>query len=88
MNEEPQIGIEMPKYRCHKTVWALKIKEIAVRDGKIAIVPEDTRYDAFPVEDSYIQKHKPEAGGYFVQYADGYKSYSPARAFEEGYELV
>jgi hypothetical protein len=26
-------GIEMPKYKCYKEVWALKIKEIK-RDGE------------------------------------------------------
>jgi hypothetical protein len=30
-------------------------------------------------------KHSPEAGGYYVQYKDGYTSFSPAEAFEEGY---
>jgi hypothetical protein len=32
-----------------------------------------------------MHKHKPQVGGYFVQYRDGYKSFSPAAAFEEGY---
>ena len=78
----------MPKYRCHKTVWALKIKDVVVQGSKNVIVPENTRYAPFSVDEAYIQKHKPEAGGYFVQYADRYQSYSPAKAFEEGYELV
>ena len=29
-----------------------------------------------------------EAGGYYVRYPDGYESWSPAEAFEEGYTLV
>jgi site-specific recombinase XerD len=40
------------------------------------------------VRHDYVHKHKPEAGGYYVVYADGYKSYSPAKAFEEGYTLA
>lgn len=36
----------------------------------------------------FMQKHKPEVGGYMVFYADSYISYSPAAAFEEGYTLI
>jgi hypothetical protein len=35
-----------------------------------------------------MTKHAPEVGGYYVVYADGYKSYSPAKAFEDGYTQV
>ena len=80
----------MPKYRSHKEVWALKIKSI-VRDGEgenresdgsAIITPEE--YAPFRVEGDYLHKHKPQVGGYYVVYKDGYKSYSPAEAFEEG----
>jgi hypothetical protein len=57
------------------------------RPGAI-ITPEDSDYAAFPVDAEYVAKHKPQAGGYYVVYADGYKSWSPAAAFEEGYTLV
>lgn len=30
----------------------------------------------------------PAAGGYYVVYEDGYQSYSPAKAFEDGYAPV
>jgi hypothetical protein len=33
-------------------------------------------------------KHKPEVGGYYVVYKDGYRSFSPAEAFETGYEKI
>lgn len=35
-----------------------------------------------------MRKHKPEVGGYYVVYKDGYKSFSPAAAFDEGYTLI
>lgn len=91
---EGQAMAEMPRYRCHKEVWALKIKEIKrVPSGNATvthfIVPEDqARYSPFEVTLEYIDKHAPEAGGYYVVYKDGYKSYSPAKAFEEGYSLT
>jgi hypothetical protein len=52
------------------------------------ITPEDSGYAAFPVSRHYMLKHDPKVGGYYVVYADGYKSWSPAQAFEEGYTRV
>ncbi len=87
-NETEQMG-ELPRYQCHKKVWALKIKSIELRsDGTSIIVPEDDRYARFSVENSYIMKHGPITGGYYVVYEDGYKSFSPAPAFEEGYTRI
>lgn len=79
---------EMPKYKSHKIVHALKIKDVNVEDGTIWIVPEDGEYAAFQVNAAYYDKHKPQAGGYYVAYDDGYKSWSPAEAFEKGYSKL
>ena len=84
---------EMPKYECHKTVWALKIEAIefeanSAKDGTAIIRPSDDGYAPFVVSREYMDKHRPEAGGYYVIYADGYKSFSPAAAFESGYTRV
>jgi len=114
---------EMPCYKSHKHVWALKIKaieranpptiqelqdlldsqeEIPVTvnsygslsaqgkdvDEEVVgafITPEEDGYATFPVSRKYVLKHNPQVGGYYVVYADGYKSWSPAQAFEEGY---
>jgi hypothetical protein len=90
---------EMPRYQCHKKVWALKIAEIK-RDGEdksqksedsvgfATITPTDRRYAPFKVDSAYMHKHKPEVGGYYVVYDDGYKSFYPAKAFEDGYTLI
>ena len=88
---------EMPKYQRHKQVRALKIKAIARKPnpdptGRSAassygatITPSEDGYGAFDVPPEYMNKHQPEVGGYYVVYEDGYKSYSPAAAFESGY---
>lgn len=90
------ISVEMPKYKCHKEVWALKIKSI-VRDGEgenresdgsAIITPEEEGYAPFRVEGDYLHKNKPFVGGYYVVYKDGYKSFSPADAFEDGYSKL
>lgn len=90
-----QPPMEMPRYKCHKEVWALKIAEIRQapadqerrhRGGDWYLVPADRRYAPICVgHDDYVLKHKPEVGGYYVVYKDDYQSYSPAKAFEEGY---
>lgn len=92
--------IQMPKYKCIKEVWALKIESIEFdsdiarkqdnreTDGSAVITPEDTRYAPFRVDRDYVTKHNPIAGGYYVVYKGGYKSFSPADAFEEGYILL
>ena len=84
---------DLPVYKCHKEVRACKIGAIGQRivAGK-GVVTEITPADGFEsfevVAADYMTKHQPEAGGYYVRYADGYESYSPAKAFEEGYTLL
>lgn len=75
---------ELPKYQSHKQVWGLKIKAI----GGQTITPEDEGYAPFGVSAEYLEKHKPEVGGYYVVYDGGYKSFSPADAFEAGNTLI
>ena len=81
---------EMPKYSCYKKVWALKIKELAepLPSGDCMFFPEDKGYTWTLLSAEYMRKHNPKVGGYYVVYADGYKSWSPAEAFEAGYTLI
>lgn len=91
------VSREMPKYQCHKRVYALKIAEVlhnpnpdaTGRSGASSygarIVPADAHYAPIEVDAAYVCKHVPQAGGYYVVYEDGYKSFSPADAFEGGY---
>lgn len=51
------------------------------------IVPERP-FAPIPVSAEWLSKHAPEAGGYLVFYEDGYRSYSPAKAFEDGYTRI
>ena len=81
--------MEMPRYRSHKEVRALKIRAITRNaDGSAIILPETRGHAQFTVDAGYVAKHDPKAGGYYVVYADGYKSWSPAEAFESGYTLI
>jgi hypothetical protein len=78
----------MKTYQCHKRVRAAKIVAITpiehgdeyqiLMDGHVAVnAPKE-----------WFDKHKPKIGGYFVQYEDGYQSFSPAKAFEDGYTEI
>lgn len=49
------------------------------------ITPAEEGLAPFTVSQEFIMKHRPEVGGYYVVYKDGYTSFSPAQAFEEGY---
>lgn len=88
MDEQTQV--ELPKYNCHKQVWALKIKAINevvenLSEVGASLVFHEKGYAPIEVGDNYLEKHRPEVGGYYVVYKGGYKSYSPADVFEEGY---
>jgi len=90
------VSIEMPRYKCHKEVWELKIKSIVKdgegenreTDGSAIITPEEEGFAPFSVDGEYMWKHKPQVGGYYVVYKGGYKSWSPASDFEDGYSRV
>lgn len=91
------INAEMPRYKSHKQVHALKIGSIerkpnpdptgnsAASSYGAVITPAEDGYAPFEVDAAYMNKHNPEAGGYYVVYEDGYASFSPAKAFEDGY---
>lgn len=82
---------ELPVYLCHKKVRALQIVDIGVpkdSEDQSRILVFGSEYPAKGVPADYVYKHKPKAGGYYVVYDDGYESFSPAEAFEDGYSLL
>lgn len=90
-------GREMPRYQCHKQVYALKIKDISPHPNPdtsgqsvaasygAVITPFEDGYAPFDVPSEFVMRQRPQVGGYYVVYDDGYASYSPAAAFEAGY---
>lgn len=79
----------IPLYQCHKKVWALKIAAIEFNengDAKVAV-----KEDFLPLDlKDYKSKFKGNEDdlGYCVQYEDGYWSWSPTKAFEDGYTRI
>lgn len=81
--------VHLDTYVCHKRVNAGKILFMAkdeINDRLMLHIGSLTNILPVPME--YLHRHKPEIGGYYVRYADGYSSYSPAQPFEQGYKLV
>ncbi len=73
---------------CHKTVEAEQILHVDVladphSQVALTLVSGEMLYR----DKVFIARGCPAPGDYFVRYADGYESWSPARAFEEGYTL-
>lgn len=74
----------VPMYRCHKEVWALKIIGISLT----GVLTVEAPFAPIQMEKEWLDKHSPEVGGYLVIYKDGYRSFSPAKAFEDGYTKI
>jgi hypothetical protein len=84
----------MQKYRCHKIVEACDLKDKNVRIGQLpnGAVTVEPGYGepvlTIPAKTvSHLTMNEIE-DGYLVKYADGYISWSPRAAFEEGYALI
>jgi hypothetical protein len=83
-----QVEREMPRYVSHKQVWALEIGEISIRsisseDRKLSF--RDKGYEPVVAPGQMFSRYTPVPGDFYVVYADGYKSFSPRKAFVEGY---
>lgn len=79
----------MQKFKSHKIVEAVKIQSITpiLTTGGVLLHVADG-LDNIEVNRAYLLKHEPRPGGYYVKYPDGYESFSPAEAFEDGYTAV
>ena len=90
---------EMPRYKCHKEVHALKIARAAIQPNDSVDLFFEPHDPAVPGEAlSPINVELPAAKrfdnidekdwGYYVVYEDGYISWSPTEAFENGYTRI
>lgn len=77
-------AVQLPRWRSHKIVWADKIT--GMLDG-----PYRWRLlcgglvDVSAQLDGRVPDGVEAVGGYYVRYPDGFESWSPAAAFEDGY---
>lgn len=77
--------VKLPKYQSIKIVEAAKIEKI---EGQVMLLSFRKHVTKVEVDQTYLDKHQPQVGGYFVRYENGYESYSPKGPFESGYLSV
>lgn len=83
----------MKRYTSHKEVDAAKIKAVGELKTDTQTRTLAIEGEVMQVNEDWYQKHSDQGtkdlvGGYFVRYADGYGSWSPAEAFESGYKEI
>ena len=79
----------MKKYKSHKVVEAAKITDFFLKGSSLFLGLGSN--EGFTVSDSAKVRFKDisrEDMGYLVRYEGGYISWSPTKAFEEGYTLL
>src|ERR1700738_4966115 len=84
-------AMEMPRYVSHKRVWALEIESVGLMDHPNlhrTVASRDKGYAPSAIPEEVFLRYKPVPGDFYVVYADGYKSFSPRKAFLEGYQPV
>lgn len=85
----------LASYRCHKVVKAAEILAVAERPLGAALLTLKTA-DGGRIEwrtasgwmDRYNFRQGDPDLGFFVEYEDGYTSWSPSKAFTEGYKRI
>lgn len=83
--------VEMPKYKCTKIVHALKIKAIDIPGSEGAfITPDEEGFTIFQTDLEWRERFKGSEAdlGYYVVYEGGYASWSPTKAFVDGYVRI
>lgn len=81
-------NIKLPCYQSHKKVWALEIysvDQLLNEKGPITLKFKDSRYADKEIPEEMFSRYKPVPGDFYVEYEDGYKSFSPRKAFLDGY---
>jgi len=80
----------LQKYKSHKTVLAGKIQGIRTEEriARPVVTALVVGGHEYLVPENFSARGTPEVGDYLVRYEGGYLSWSPAKAFEDGYMLI
>lgn len=81
---------KIPQYRSHKIVRALHIDSVVPNEATKGATLHfaEAGFDPLAISAEVYAKHQPRAPGVWVWYEDGYQSFSPTAAFEDGYSLL
>lgn len=78
----------MKTYQCHKRVLGAPIVSCDIVDNVVIYEAADGSHAGYRVHGDFFSRGIPPAGSYLVEYEDGYVSWSPKAAFEDGYAPV
>jgi hypothetical protein len=83
----------IPKWQSHKIIEADKIVAVEItneigRDPWVWLLACGDRVYVSLALKNRVPVGVQELGGYYVRYADGFESWSPAQPFEEGYTKI
>ena len=83
---------ELPQYQCFTIVGALKIRKLGVTSeigpGELLLVPWNSDYNSIILTKEYVQRYKPQVGGYYATYKDGSIGYAEAKMFESNFNKL
>ena len=68
---------EYPVYTCQKRVEAFEVRKVL----GLLLLPVNTDLDPVLVTRAWIDRFKPEAGGFWVRYENGNESWRPGEGF-------
>jgi hypothetical protein len=85
----PQLG-PLPRWICREEVEAFKIAKVWMdeKTGIWYLFSSEKGVGPIVVPNDYIQSYKPELGGYYVRYPDGFQSFIATEEFEEAFSLI
>lgn len=75
-------------YRSHKQVRALEIAKVDRHGVDYQITFSDKSFEPIVVPTSFFTRGVAQPKDWYVIYADNYASWSPAKAFIDGYSRV
>ncbi|HBH6878547.1 TPA: DUF2829 domain-containing protein [Escherichia coli] len=82
----------LPEYKYHGTIRASKIKKIKPIGGLIPLWGDievtEPKGVTIRVDSMFLQKYRPQIGGYLVVHEDGYLSYLSEKTFKEGFSRI
>jgi hypothetical protein len=78
---------KLKKYRSHKLVEAGQIASVAAAGSGyvLQVVNAEGKAESVAVGMNFFARGVAKEGDYYIRYPDGYVSWSPKVAFEEGY---
>lgn len=78
----------LARWKSHKVVSAGKVLSVNLTDMQLGVENDAGGIDLVYFTETLVSRSIPQLGDYYVVYEDGYASWSPAKAFEEGYSQI